>query len=214
MFGHKKVDPKEAAREAKRSVRSGERDVEKELRALDRTEKALILDIKKAAKRPGGEKAARTLAKQLVGLRAQREKMYQMKSNITSVGYSTSAMAANANMAGVLGNVAGVMKDVNDSVSAADTAKIMAQFAQQNEMMGLREELIDDALIDAFDGEGVEEESDAIVNQVLTEIGLDVGSKMAEAPSGQPAGVKNASTEEEAMLDQRAEDLLKQLQAL
>jgi charged multivesicular body protein 2A len=79
-------------------------------------------------------------------------------------------MAGNAAMAGVMGNVAGVMKQVNDAVSTADVAKVMQQFAQQNEMMGLREELMDDALIDAFDGEGVEEESDAIVNQVLTEV--------------------------------------------
>eukprot|EP00953_Heterococcus_sp_UTEX-ZZ885_P015755 8878-Heterococcus_DN1.PRE.1 len=71
-------------------------------------------------------------------------------------------MAGNAAMAGVMGNVAGVMKQVNDAVSTADVAKVMQQFAQQNEMMGLREELMDDALIDAFDGEGVEEESDAI----------------------------------------------------
>jgi division protein CdvB (Snf7/Vps24/ESCRT-III family) len=79
-------------------------------------------------------------------------------------------MAGNAAMAGVMGNVAGVMKQVNDAVSTADVAKVMQQFAQQNEMMGLREELMDDALIDAFDGEGVEEESDAIVDQVLTEV--------------------------------------------
>jgi hypothetical protein len=45
------------------------------------------------------------------------------------------------------------------------------------------------------------------------QIGLDMSSKMAEAPSGKPAGVA-AKSEEDSMLDQRAEDLLKQLQAL
>jgi hypothetical protein len=40
-----------------------------------------------------------------------------------------------------------------------------------------------------------------------------MSSKMAEAPSGKPAGVA-AKSEEDSMLDQRAEDLLKQLQAL
>lgn len=78
MF-QKKPDPKEAARTAKRTVRQGERDVEKELRNLDRVEKQLIIDIKKTAKRPGGEKATRNLAGQLVNLRKQREKLYTMK---------------------------------------------------------------------------------------------------------------------------------------
>ena len=38
---------------------------------------------------------------------------------------------------------------------------------------------------------------------------------MAEAPTGTPAGAnKEKAAAEDAMLDQRAEDLLKQLQAL
>lgn len=35
-----------------------------------------------------------------------------------------------------------------------------------------------------FDGDGVEEEADSVVNQVLTEIGLDLGAKMTDAPTG------------------------------
>jgi hypothetical protein len=50
-----------------------------QLRDIDRTEKKLIQDIKLTAKRPGSEKAVRTLAGQLVGLRKQREKLYSMK---------------------------------------------------------------------------------------------------------------------------------------
>lgn len=40
----------EAAKTAKREVRRGERDIEKELRNLERSEKSLISDIKKTAK--------------------------------------------------------------------------------------------------------------------------------------------------------------------
>jgi hypothetical protein len=35
----------------------------------------------------GNESATRAMAKQLVGLRAQRDKLYTMKANITAVGY-------------------------------------------------------------------------------------------------------------------------------
>lgn len=54
-----------------------------------------------------------------------------------------------ASLAGVMGNVSGVMKKVNDSVSTEETAKIMQQFAVENEKMNMSEEMMDDALIDA-----------------------------------------------------------------
>ncbi|KAG5177036.1 chromatin modifying protein-like protein 2B [Tribonema minus] len=208
-----KPDPKEVARSAKRQVRQGERDVERELRNLDRVEKQLIIDIKKTARKPGGEKATRNLAGQLVGLRKQRDKLYTMKSTITAVGYQTTAIAGQAAMAGVMGSVTGAMKDVNAQLSPQEMAAVLQQFALQSETMGMREELMDDALTDAFDGDGVEAETDAIVDQVLTEIGLDMTSKMADAPTGKPAAGQQLA-QDDSMLDQRAEELLKQLQAL
>lgn len=58
-----------------------------------------------------------------------------------------------ASLAGVMGNVAGVMKKVNESVSTEETAKIMQQFAVENEKMNMSEEMMDDALIDAVRAE-------------------------------------------------------------
>ena len=46
------------------------------------------------------------------------------------------------------------MKRANDQMTPAQTAAIMREFAVQSETMGLREELMDDALIDAFDEPG------------------------------------------------------------
>lgn len=52
LFGGKddKKKPKEIAREQQREVRKSERTVERELVAMQRQEKQLIADIKKAAK--------------------------------------------------------------------------------------------------------------------------------------------------------------------
>ncbi|CAM9512110.1 unnamed protein product [Chrysoparadoxa australica] len=225
MFKKKKKDPKEAAKAANRAVRSGGRDIEKELRQLDRQEKSLIIDIKKTARAggAGNERAARALATQLVGLRNQREKLYQMRATFSAVGHRTSAMASQAAMADAVGSIAGVMKDVNDAMGAADVSKVMAQFAHQSEAMNLKassssacwlhqEDVINDALIDAFDGEA-EEETDAVVNQVLEEVGLDIGALMQDAPM---AGIGSKVTEGAAAQaeDEEAERLMAQLQQL
>lgn len=54
-----------------------------------------------------------------------------------------------------MGNVAGVMKKVNESVNTEETAKIMQQFAVENEKMNMSEEMMDDALIDAVRAERI-----------------------------------------------------------
>lgn len=57
-----------------------------------------------------------------------------------------------------------------------------------------------------FDGDGVEEEADSVVNQVLTEIGLDLGSKMVDAPT-----TKLSQKEQEAEEDKAALEALEKL---
>lgn len=44
------MSSKELAREVKKTTRGAQRDVQKEIQSLDRQEKTLIADIKKAAK--------------------------------------------------------------------------------------------------------------------------------------------------------------------
>ena len=109
-------------------------------------------------------------------------------------------------------DMTGVMKTANDQMSSQEVAKVMAEFSRQNEIMGMREELMDDALIDAFDGEGVEEESDAIVDSVLAEIGLETLQKMRAAPRS--AGAAAAVNDDESQLDAEADELLRKMNAL
>jgi hypothetical protein len=101
------------------------------------------------------------------------------------------------------------MGQINSKLDIKDTTQAMQEFAKQTEYMNMREDLLDDALMDgalghlgqrmavslrtplyhtAFDGDE-EEEADSIVNQVLSEIGLDVGSKvwLVAAPRRPPA---------------------------
>lgn len=93
--------------------------------------------------------ATRTLAKQLVALRSQKERLMTARARITGVGYAASSAATQASLAGVMGNVTGVMQQVNNAVSTEETAKIMQQFALQNEKMAMSEDMMNDALIDA-----------------------------------------------------------------
>lgn len=75
-----------------------------------------------------------------------------------------------------------------------------------------QEDMLNDALMDAFDGE--EEEADEVVSSVLHELALDVGKQMADAPVGKlPARAEAAAdsvseSEEDATALRALEQLL------
>ena len=73
-FFKKQPTAKESAKAVKREVRGSTRDLDRELRDLDRREAQLIADLKKEAKLGRSEKAVKLLAKNLVQLRAQRDR--------------------------------------------------------------------------------------------------------------------------------------------
>ncbi|CAM9800016.1 unnamed protein product, partial [Choristocarpus tenellus] len=156
--------------------------------------------------------ATRALARQLIYVRKQKEKLIMARATTQGVGNRAIAAQSQAKLVGVMGTVSGVMKDINDTVDTEEMSKITHQFAMQNEKMNMREELIDETLTDAFDGEGIEEGADVVVDQVLTEIGLDLGALMSDAPTARPAVSRPSVAEEK--LDAKTEEMLRQLNAL
>ncbi|KAK4935894.1 hypothetical protein LTR28_010269 [Elasticomyces elasticus] len=57
------------------------------------------------------------------------------------------------------------------------------EFEKENDIMDQRQEMMDDA-IDDVTGLEDEEEGEEVVNQVLDEIGIDLGQALGETPSG------------------------------
>ncbi|CAM9267793.1 unnamed protein product [Ectocarpus sp. 8 AP-2014] len=214
MFHKKKPDPKAAAKDAKRAVRSGERDLDKEIRNLDRSEKSLVAEIKKTAK-GGNQVRRRAVAAVTAGPRWDQISTQRGRAGCSQVqGNLYTETYRGAIYCCVVCKGGQFVAKVNEAVSTEETAKIMQQFAVENEKMNMSEEMMDDALIDAFDGEGVEEEADGVVGQVLAELGLEMDGKMVDAPTNTPAGVARPSAAEDTKLDAKTEELLAQLGAL
>ena len=88
-------------------------------------------------------------------------------------------------------------------MDAAGMTKMMADLQRQMEVAGMKEEMMDDALADAFDDDEMEDEADDIVARTLAEIGIDLDSKMADAPTAAPVG--GAAEEAPASAEQTAE---------
>ena len=71
----------EQVRENDKALRKVTRDVERDRRELEREEKKLEAEIKKAAKM-GNKQAATVLAKQLINVRKQKTRTYNMTSKV------------------------------------------------------------------------------------------------------------------------------------
>jgi division protein CdvB (Snf7/Vps24/ESCRT-III family) len=206
QFGAKKPTPQELAKQAQRDVRKSQRELDREKVALDRQEATLVKEIKAAAKQNPNGKSVTILAKQLIQTRNQRDKIIGVKSTVGSVGMQVQAAATTSKMVGALGKATATMGAVNEAMNLPKLQETMRNFEMESEKMKMKEEMMDDALIDAvgvqlvcakhrvdnwfvqFDGES--EEEDAIVNQALEEIGLDLAGMMSDAPANRvPAAV-------------------------
>ena len=71
-------------RENDKALRKVTRDVERDRRELEREEKKLEAEIKKAAKM-GNKQAATVLAKQLINVRKQKTRTYNMTSKVRKI---------------------------------------------------------------------------------------------------------------------------------
>ncbi|KFM72201.1 Charged multivesicular body protein 2b-B, partial [Stegodyphus mimosarum] len=87
-FFSKKQTPAELMREQNRILRRAQRDVEKDRQEIEKLEKQLEMEIKKAAKQ-GNKQVCAGLAKNLIQVRKQKARTYTASSKIQSIGSQT-----------------------------------------------------------------------------------------------------------------------------
>ncbi|XP_067645286.1 charged multivesicular body protein 2b-B isoform X1 [Eurosta solidaginis] len=176
------MNVKEQQRENDRNLRKATRDIEREQRKLDDEEKKLQQEIKKAAAQ-GNNDVCRILAKQLVEIRKQKSRTFAATSKITSIGYQNKTIGTNIALADAMGTTAKTMGDMNKVMRPESISANVRDFQQANMRMEMTDEMINDTLDDMLNDSGDEEESNAIVNKVLDEIGIEISGKMANIPS-------------------------------
>jgi Snf7 len=191
--------------------------LDREIRELDRQEQQIKTELKQRAKKASSQNdpALKALAKQVVQVRQQRDKLFTARSQIGAMGMHATTMASQVAAVSAMGTMTETLKTANAQMDMKETMKIMAQFQLENEKITAKEELMDDALADAFDTDEIEEEADALTNQVLAELGVEMDAKMVglDAPHSKLAG-EQLSQEEQNALDDALPDLKARLNAL
>lgn len=177
---------KEVIRENQRMVKKAIRELEKEIRLLEASEKKLKADIQKGAK-ANQHGAIRIMAKDLVRTRKYVERFYQMKTHLSAVALKMQTIKSHEAMTSAMKGVTKAMTAMNKQVDMPGLQKIMQEFMTENEKSEMTQEMIGDTMDDAFSDETSEEQEEKIVSQVLAELGIGVSESVPSAPE---AGMK------------------------
>merc|ERR1719438_401166 len=127
--------------------------------------------------------AVRIMAKDLVRTRRYVKKFMLMRANIQAVSLKIQTLKSQNAMAQAMKGVTKAMMNMNKQMKLPEIQKIMQEFEKQSEIMDMKEEMMSDVIDDALGDEDDEEESDAIVTQVLDELGLQLSDQLTGVPA-------------------------------
>ncbi|XP_069362398.1 charged multivesicular body protein 2a isoform X1 [Maniola hyperantus] len=180
LFGHR-MTPEEMLRKNQRALNKAMRDLDRERMKMEQQEKKVIADIKKLAK-DGQMDAVKIMAKDLVRTRRYVRKFMLMKANIQAVSLKIQTLKSQSSMAQAMRGVTRAMASMNRQLNVPQIQKILQEFEKQSEIMDMKEEMMNDSIDEAMEGDEDEEESDAVVSQILDELGLQLNDTLSGLP--------------------------------
>ncbi|CAH0718864.1 unnamed protein product, partial [Brenthis ino] len=175
------MTPDEMLRKNQRALNKAMRDLDRERLKMEQQEKKVIADIKKLAK-DGQMDAVKIMAKDLVRTRRYVRKFMIMKANIQAVSLKIQTLKSQSSMAQAMRGVTRAMASMNRQLNVPQIQKILQEFEKQSEIMDMKEEMMNDSIDEAMEADDDEEESDAVVSQILDELGLQLNDQLSGLP--------------------------------
>ncbi|KAI8872348.1 Snf7-domain-containing protein [Ramicandelaber brevisporus] len=171
--------PEEQVRKWKQGLRSQERTLDREIRAIQQQEQKTKAEIKRLAKR-GDQGGCRMLAREVIRARKQTERLAVSKARLGSIGMELQHQLALAKVTGALKQSTAVMKNVNTLVRLPQLQATMQEMSKEMMKAGIIAEMQSEVL-DGLDNdleEDMETEAESEVQKVLAEI---VDGRLAQA---------------------------------
>jgi len=155
-------------------VRKLDRDIQ-QLKAAESKAKNFILQANKRAQRnPSQAKQAaqdtRIYARELIRARKQNARLATSKAQLQSVQMQVNEAFSVRKIEGSIRASTGIMKDVNSLVRLPELTGTMRELSQELVRAGIIEEMVGDSLPDSELLEGEDDEAEAEVDKILTEI--------------------------------------------
>mmetsp|Transcript_61937 Transcript_61937/g.86118 ORF Transcript_61937/g.86118 Transcript_61937/m.86118 type:complete len:210 (+) Transcript_61937:105-734(+) len=202
MWGSKPADPKQIVKDSKQQFRQGNRDIDKEIRAIERDEAKLTAQIKRTAK-SGDHKGAQIQAKSLVKLRQSKERLLATKTRMTGVQMQLKTAATTTTMVDSMKVATKAAASMNKEMERSNVLQNLKEFERANMEMDMKGEMMDDLLDGIFDDPGADAEVDDIIAEVTGGIALEKSAEMnaiGSLPAQKPQSTVLPQAEEEDLL--------------
>ncbi|KAJ1550133.1 Charged multivesicular body protein 3, partial [Nowakowskiella sp. JEL0078] len=167
IFG-KRLTPEEQVKQWRQSIRTHEREMDRQIRGIDIEETKVKKTMKQAAKK-GDKTVCIMLAKEIVRSRKAKDRLYTSKAQLNSIGMHLQQNLATVKLAGSLKKSTEIMKLVSGLMKLPEMSRTMAEMQKEMIKAGVIEEMIQDT-IELQDDEDLEEEAEGEVNKVLYDI--------------------------------------------
>jgi len=123
-----------------------------------------------------------------------------MRSHLQGCALKLQTVKSHNAMAEAMKSTATAMHKMNKAVDVPAINKMMQEFEKENAKTEIMQEIMGDTIDEALGGEENEEEEEAVVNQVLDEIGISFGEELPNAaPTGAVGAVETAQPGKVAM---------------
>lgn len=123
-------DPAEQKRKCKALLRKNQRELDKQIGSLGTSESKTKTMIKQVAKR-NDTKSARMLAMELYKAKKQKQRLYQSKAQLNSVGLQIDEAFALRKIEGTMKSSTGIMKDMNTLIKMPELMGTMNALGQE-----------------------------------------------------------------------------------
>lgn len=202
--------PKDQCREWTNKLRKQGYLLDREVRKIEIEESKIQRDLKAAAKKNDKE-VCLILAKELIRSKKAKSRLHMAKSQMNSISMIIQEQMATVKMAGSLQRSTEVMKSMQNLVSVQNISTTMQDLSREMMKTGIIGEMMDEAIEEAVDEEPIDEEVQAEVDRIMSELNVDTGAKLANAPSTASAekAQQQASTSQEPVATEDDEDMIK-----
>lgn len=197
--------PKDQCREWTGKLRKQGYLLDREVRKIENEEAKIQRDLKAAAKKNDRD-VCFILAKELIRSKKAKSRIHAAKSQINSISMIIQEQMATVKMAGSLQKSTEVMKSMQNLVSVQNISATMQELSREMMKTGIIGEMMDDAIEEAIDEEPIDEEAQAEVDKIMSELSIDTGAKLVNAPSTAPAAAKQAEQQASTSKETEAED--------
>lgn len=126
-----------------------------------------------------------------------------MRTQLQAVSLRIQTLRSNQQMAEAMKGATRAMGMMNRTMNLPAVQRIMREFERESATMDMKEEMmgdaVDEAMDDEADGIGEEEEGDAILKEVLDEIGVGLNQQLGATPNVLPGAQESVPAERVAI---------------